>query len=221
MIKINTHLVNLFWHSWKIMFKCSRTRTWILADTVFRWKFYVKRTDDNESALGSSHAVTTSSIDFNDSGMVQGVQECNLTLSLQLSPVLSERKENINQKAGEIRNIILFKHVLYAWKFLLGIAQLKRYQELSLNYTTIRGWQKQFHRTLFRKRMRHKQIMFWFRNLQDETALIPKRRLRKVFNSCIDQHLMKRYFNFWTNYYEVIHGFTRSEMHRLFQKHLK
>ena len=223
-VKLKAQIVIQSWYNWKILYKCSRVRFWILADTFSKWKYVVKQSNDNESKLDSSlvsHAVTTSSIDFDNSGVVQ---ECNLTLSIQLSPVLSERRAIIVQKVEQMekaKNIALLKHVIHVWKFLFRKAQIKRYHEIYLSNKTIRGWQKQFHQKLFYKRMKHKQLMFWFRNLQEETGLIQKRQLRRIWNSYFDQYLIKRYLNFWTSYYEAIHGITRTEMHMLFQKHIK
>ncbi len=72
-----------------------------LTDTMFRWKHVVKQSNDIRSEINSTNIVTTSSIDFNDS---EGLQECNLTWSIQLSSVLSDRKEIENQKAREMEH---------------------------------------------------------------------------------------------------------------------
>ncbi len=63
--------------------------------------------------------------------------------------------------------------------------------------------------------------MFWFLNYQEESAIVQKRQICKIWNSFIDQYLIKQYFKFWTDYYEVIYGVTRTVMHQLFDKHLK
>jgi hypothetical protein len=62
--------------------------------------------------------------------------------------------------------------------------------------------------------------MFWFRNLQERTGLIDKRKIRRIWNSYTDKYLIKHFFRFWNNYYEVIHGLTRSEMQNLFHRRL-
>jgi hypothetical protein len=69
---------------------------------MFRWKHVVKQSNDIRSEINSTNVVTTSSIEFNDSEVEQVLQDCNFTWSIQLSPVLSDRKENENQKAREM-----------------------------------------------------------------------------------------------------------------------
>ena len=69
---------------------------------MYRCKHFVKRSNNIRSEINLTNAVTTSSIDFNDSEVVQGLHECNLTWSIQLSPVLSDQKEIENQKASEM-----------------------------------------------------------------------------------------------------------------------
>ncbi len=72
---------------------------------MFRWKHVVKQSNDTRSEINSTNVVTTSSIDFNDSEVVQVLQECNLTWSIQLSPVLTlDRKEIENQKVREMEH---------------------------------------------------------------------------------------------------------------------
>jgi hypothetical protein len=51
--------------------------------------------------------------------------------------------------------------------------------------------------------------MFWLRNFQEEAALLQKRYIRQLWNSYFGQYLRKRYFTFWNNYFEEIHGITR------------
>ncbi len=69
--------------------------------------------------------------------------------------------------------------------------------------------------------MKYKQKMFWLRNLQEETAIIQKQVIRTLWNSFIDQYLVKTYFNFWTKSYEMTHGLNRIEMHKLFKNQFK
>ncbi len=86
-----------------------------------------------------------------------------------------------------IKHIFLFIHIICVCKFLFCKAQIKIYQEISLSYITIRRLQKVFHRTYFCKCMRHNQLMVWFQNYQEETALIQivefvKSGIRKLIN---------------------------------------
>ena len=101
-------------------------------------------------------------------------------------------------KAGEIeqkRIVVLVQDVLHGWKFVLREYSIKRYQEISLQYFTIR-------------------------HLQQQVACSPRRAFRNLWNSYLNQYLIKRYFHFWIDYYEVTHGLTRSEMNKLFNKHI-
>jgi hypothetical protein len=68
--------------------------------------------------------------------------------------------------------------------------------------------------------MVYKQKMFWFRNMQERIGLIDKRKIRRIWNSYTDKYLLKCFFRFWNNYYEVIHGLTRSKMQNLFHRRL-
>ena len=42
----------------------------------------------------------------------------------------------------------------------------------------------------------YKQKMFWFRNLQERTGLIDKRKIRRIWNSYTDKYMIKRFFRF-------------------------
>ncbi len=161
----------------------------------------------------------------------------------------------VNQTAS------LLSCVLHSWNYVYRKARLQRYQEISLSFYTIHGWQNQCHRSQFIKRMRHKQLQcwfknlsdeaaiifkhrkswksyicqyvvqrkinvrrnlfrqmfvskqmklkqlqFWFRNLQEEAAIVQKRKNRQLWDSYFSHYPIKRFFHFWTNYYETIHG---------------
>ncbi len=122
------------------------------------------------------------------------------------------------------KNLALFKLVIYM-AVLFRKAQIKRYQEIYLITTTISRWQNVFtHQIYFCKRMEHKQIMFvfvfLFQNHQEESAIVQKCQIHKIWKSYIDQYLIKQYFNFWTYDFRVIYGVTCTVMHQWFNKHL-
>jgi hypothetical protein len=117
--------------------------------------------------------------------------------------------------------MILCKDVLHAWRFVYRKAQIKLYKEISLCYFIIRAWQKMLHHIYFRRRMKCKQKMFWLRSLQEETTSIQKRIIRTLWNSFIDQYMIKKFFNFWTKSYNMTHVLNRIEMHKLFQNQSK
>jgi hypothetical protein len=71
------------------------------------------------------------------------------------------------------------------------------------------------------KQMRLKQLQFWFRNLQEEAAIVQKRNIRQLWDSYFNQYLIKRFFHFWTNYHETIYGLPRTVMNQLFQRYIK
>ena len=62
--------------------------------------------------------------------------------------------------------------------------------------------------------------MFWFRNLQERTGLIDKRKIRRIWNSYTDKYLIKRFIRFLTDYCRVIQEPTRSERQNLFHRRL-
>ena len=153
------------------------------------------------SLLAQPNATPKREIKLCDSNLVQGLQECNLDFTkVSLSPSVHAcvRKGLSYVKAGEMdqkRIVILLKDVMHGWNFVHRKYSIKRYQEISLQYFTIRG-------------------------LQQQVACSPIRAFRNLWNSYFDRYLIKRYFHFWITHYEVTHGLTRSEMNKLFKKHI-
>ncbi len=129
--------------------------------------------------------------------------------------MLNERQPNIDRNDGDMmhkKEMALIKVVVSKWMFILHKAQIIRYREVSMSYYIPRQWQRQLHQAYFRRRMKYKQTMFWFRNYHEASAVIEKRQICKIWNFFIDQHLTKCFFNFWVKWYEVKYGLTRTEM---------
>ncbi len=114
-----------------------------------------------------------------------------------------------------------------AWHFVTGWNQIKRYREISLCDYVLKDWRKTAYRIIFfkslKRRVTHKQKMFWFRNMQEITGFVDRREIRhicSIWNKCLDQCLLKRFLGYWNKHYEVVHGLSRREMHQLFQRHI-
>jgi hypothetical protein len=159
------------------------------------------------------------SSDPNESIVPQSVQDCQFDLSSSdICPANTRAQisSNMIQSRTLKTQFPYFKDSFFAWKLAVRKTQIKRYREIALCFHVLKQWQKQFHRTCYCKRIIYKQKMFWFRNLQERTGLIDKRKVRRILNSYTDKYLIKHFSRFRNDYYEVIHGLTRSEMQNLF-----
>ncbi len=117
------------------------------------------------------------------------------------------------------------KQSLRAWHFVTGWNQIKRYREICLCDYVLKDWTKTAYRIIFfnslKRRVTHKQKMFWFRNMQEITGVVDRREIRhicSIWTKCLDQCLLKRFLGYWNKHYEVEHGLSRREleMHQLF-----
>ncbi len=163
------------------------------------------------------------SSDLNESIVPQSVQDCQFDLSSSdICPanISAQTGSNKIQSRTLKTQILHFKDSFFAWKFVIRKTQIKRYREKALCFQVLKQWQKQLHRSYYCKRMIYKQKMFWFRNMQERIGLIDKRKIRRIWNSYTDKYLFKRFFRFWNNYCEVIHGLTRSKTQNLFLRRL-
>ena len=115
----------------------------------------------------------------------------------------------------------LVKEVVYAWQLVFRQAQMQRSREISLCFFISQAWKKLLHRIYFRRRMKYKQKMFLLRNFQDQTRIVKRRFISKLWKSFIDQYLIRTFFNFWTKHYETVHGLTQTEMKQQFYNQFK
>jgi hypothetical protein len=163
------------------------------------------------------------SSDPNESIVPQSVQDCRFDLSSRdVCPANTSAQTSSNKiQCRTLKTQFLhFNDSFFAWKFIFRTTQIKRYREIALCFQVLKQWQKQFHRTFYCKRIIYKQKMFCFRNLQERTGQMDKRKIRRFWNSYADKYLIKHFFRFCNDYYEVIHGLTRSEMQHLFHRRL-
>ena len=170
-----------------------------------RTQMRIKRLGENipsmMSLIAQQHFTPKREIKFCDFRFVQGLQEGNLDFTrAKISPTnnASVRKGISYLKAGEMeekRIGLLLTDVMHGWKFVCRKYHIKRYQEIALKYFTIRG-------------------------LQQQVTCNPTRAFSNLWNSYFNRYLIQRYLLFWINHYEMTYGHTRSEMNRLFNKHI-
>jgi hypothetical protein len=76
------------------------------------------------------------------------------------------------------------KQSLYAWHFVTSWNQIKRYREISFCDHVLKEWRKIGYciifRSSFKRRVTHKQKMFWFRNMQEITGVVDRREIRHI-----------------------------------------
>jgi hypothetical protein len=120
------------------------------------------------------------------------------------------------------------KKLINGWHFLTSWNQIKSFHEIYVCDRVIQQWKKQFFQSLINislcKRITHKQKMFWFRNMQEVTGVVDRHMIRHICSILIksaDRCLLKWFFGYWNNHYEVVHGLSRTEMHQLFERHIK